>query len=215
MKKNLKPIQFISQGNSIFEQQYNIQIALDAGVEWIQIRWKEGPKEQLLKLCEFTKVLCDQYHSICIINDHIHIAKEFDLDGVHLGLQDDEISLARTILGNEKIVGGTANTSFDVVQRYTENCDYIGLGPLRFTDTKQSLSPLLGINGYKKIIQQLNKSGLICPPIYAIGGIKDADISVLNEIGIYGVAISGLLKNDPSSISKIKNFYNEQIKNRR
>jgi len=215
MKKNLKPIQFISQGKSIFEQQYNIQVALDAGVEWIQIRWKEGPREQLLKLCGFTKILCDQYQAICIINDHIHIAKDYDLDGVHLGLQDDEISLARTILGNEKIIGGTANTYAEVVQRHTENCDYIGLGPLRFTNTKQSLSPLLGINGYKKIIQQLNETGVICPPIYAIGGIEDTDISVLNEIGIYGVAISGLLKNNPSSISKIKNFYNEQIQDSR
>ena len=204
MKKKLKPIQFISQGHSLFEQQYQIQKACDAGVEWIQIRWKDAPKYELYKLCEFTKLLGEQYQSLIIINDHIALAKEFDLDGVHLGLQDDEIPLARMLLGNHKIIGGTANTYDDVLRRHAENCDYIGLGPLRFTATKQSLSPVLGLDGYKEIVKKLNRKGLLSPPIYAIGGIQLADISPLNEIGIHGVALSGLISNNPASVSEIK-----------
>ncbi|GAW90156.1 thiamine-phosphate diphosphorylase [Flavobacterium psychrophilum] len=65
------------------------------------------------------------------------------------------IAEARTILGEAKIIGGTANTFEEVLQRTAENCNYIGLGPFQFTATKEKLSPVLGLEGYHLIIQQM------------------------------------------------------------
>ncbi|MFX4990459.1 thiamine phosphate synthase, partial [Acinetobacter baumannii] len=79
------------------------------------------------------------------------IAKAVDADGVHLGLQDTGIDEARKIIGKEKIIGGTANTLDDVLQRYNEGCSYVGVGPYRFTTTKEKLSPILGLQGYADI----------------------------------------------------------------
>jgi thiamine-phosphate pyrophosphorylase len=198
-------IQYISQGNTALEQETNIRNALQAGADWIQLRWKEGNEDKLLTLAICIKQLCFQYGAKLIINDHVHIAKAIDATGVHLGLTDSSILDARLLLGSKKIIGGTANSLSDVQQRIAENCDYIGLGPLRFTSTKEKLSPILGFTGYQEIIQNLRTEGTEYPPIFAIGGILLEDITLLQEMGIYGVALSGLITKQPQLIQELKN----------
>lgn len=206
MYSNLKmeKLQYISQGFTKAEQELNIKKALDNGIKWIQVRWKNAPEKEFIKLCENSKLLCSEYQSVCIINDHVQIAKDIDADGVHLGLKDTSIDIARQILGENKIIGGTANSISDVLQRMNESCDYIGLGPLRFTSTKEQLSPILGFEGYEKIIQDLKEEGLETPKIFAIGGVVLKDIDLLQQIGIYGVAVSGQITNQPSIINEFK-----------
>ncbi|AZA52473.1 thiamine phosphate synthase [Chryseobacterium sp. G0201] len=200
----MEKLQYISQGFTIEDQELNIRKALDNGVKWIQVRWKNAPENEFIKLCEISKKLCSDNQKVCIINDHVQIAKEIDADGVHLGLKDTSIEIARHILGENKIIGGTANTISDVLQRMNEPCDYIGLGPLRFTSTKEQLSPVLGFEGYGKIIQNLKERSLEIPKIFAIGGVVLSDIELLQKIGIYGVAISGQITNQPSIINEFK-----------
>ncbi len=200
----MEKLQYISQGFTIGDQELNIQKALDNGIKWIQVRWKNAPENEFIKLCEISKKLCADNQTVCIINDHVHIAKDIDADGVHLGLKDTSIETARNILGENKIIGGTANTISDVLQRMNEPCDYIGLGPLRFTSTKEQLSPILGFEGYKKIIQNLKEKSLEIPKIFAIGGVVVNDIKLLQQIGIYGVAVSGQITNQPSIINEFK-----------
>lgn len=187
-------LQYISQGETAIEQLDNIQQALDAGCDWIQLRFKNATKEELLGVAEKVKVLCQKHRAVFIINDSIELAKKIDADGVHLGLADESPIVARTILGKEKIIGGTANTIQDVLKRVEEKCDYVGLGPFRFTSTKKQLSPILGIEGYTNISTEL-KNKNIDIPIYAIGGIILEDVDQLVETGIYGVAVSGIITN--------------------
>lgn len=200
----MEKLQYISQGFTIEDQELNIRKALENGIKWIQVRWKNAPENEFIKLCEISKKLCADNQTVCIINDHVQIAKEIDADGVHLGLKDTSIETARNILGENKIIGGTANTISDVLQRMNEPCDYIGLGPLRFTSTKEQLSPILGFEGYKKIIQNLKEKSLEIPKIFAIGGVVVNDIKLLQQIGIYGVAVSGQITNQPSIINEFK-----------
>ncbi|WP_426476335.1 thiamine phosphate synthase [Chryseobacterium sp. CBSDS_008] len=200
----MEKLQYISQGNTIQEQEFHIRKALDNGIKWVQVRWKNAPENELINLCEVSKQLCSEYQSVCIINDYVQIAKEIDADGVHLGLNDSAIEEARLILGENKIIGGTANTLSDVIQRINESCDYIGLGPLRFTTTKEKLSPVLGFEGYQKIIDGLSEQSIDIPKIFAIGSVGLEDILPLQEIGIYGVAISGLITKQPSIINELK-----------
>lgn len=185
-------LQYISQGESVEEQLYNIRRALDMGCDWIQLRFKTQNTLDLFNLAESAKILCDVYSTTFIINDNVHLAQQLDADGVHLGLTDMSILEARQVLGETKIIGGTANTFEDILQRTAEICDYIGLGPFQFTATKEKLSPILGLEGYRSIIEQM-KAKNIPIPIYAIGGITLENVESLMETGIHGIAVSGLI----------------------
>lgn len=200
----MEKLQYISQGFTKAEQEINIKKALDNGIKWIQVRWKSAPENEFIRLCEISKKLCADNRSVCIINDDVQIAKDIDADGVHLGLKDTSIEISRQILGKNKIIGGTANSISDVLQRMNESCDYIGLGPLRFTSTKEQLSPILGFEGYQKIIQTLKEKSLEIPKMFAIGGVVLEDIELLQQIGIYGVAVSGQITNQPSITKEFK-----------
>lgn len=200
----MEKLQYISQGLTMEDQELNIRKALDNGIQWIQVRWKNGPEDEFTRLCEKAKTLCSTYQAVCIINDNVQIARDIEADGVHVGLQDMPVEEARLILGKDKIIGGTANTFQDVLQRMVESCDYIGLGPLRFTPTKEKLSPVLGFMGYQDIIQELKERSLEIPKIFAIGGVVLNDIELLQQIGIYGVSVSGQITLKPSLINDFK-----------
>ncbi|TDE31875.1 thiamine phosphate synthase [Flavobacterium ranwuense] len=185
-------LQYISQGNTVEEQLYNIHQALDNGCDWIQMRFKNQNALEVFALAEAVKFLCEEYLAVFVINDNVHLAQQLNADGVHLGLSDMNVAEARVLLGKTKIIGGTANTFDDVLQKTAENCDYIGLGPFQFTTTKQNLSPILGLEGYRTIIEKM-KMKKIQIPIYAIGGITLENVKSLMETGIYGIAVSGLI----------------------
>ncbi|OIV42985.1 thiamine phosphate synthase [Flavobacterium johnsoniae] len=185
-------LQYISQGNTIEEQLYNIHQALDAGCDWIQMRFKNQTEKNSFKLAEAVKLLCEEYLAAFIVNDNLHLAQQINADGVHLGLTDMKIDEARAILGTTKIIGGTANTFEDIQNHVKNSCDYIGLGPFRFTNTKEKLSPILGLSGYFEILQKLKKNKIEVP-VYAIGGITLKDVSPLMETGIFGIAVSGII----------------------
>nr|WP_315195264.1 thiamine phosphate synthase [uncultured Flavobacterium sp.] len=185
-------LQYISQGESVEEQLYNIHQALDNGCDWIQMRFKHLKPKKALALAEATKFLCEEYLANFIINDDVHLAEKINADGVHLGLSDMEVSEARTILGKTKIIGATANTFEDIVRQTNNGCDYIGLGPFQFTKTKSNLSPILGIEGYQSIINQMRQSQ-IETPIYAVGGITLENVDALMQTGIHGIAVSGII----------------------
>ncbi|PBJ13340.1 thiamine phosphate synthase [Flavobacterium sp. ACN6] len=185
-------LQYISQGETIEEQLRNIHQALDAGCEWVQMRFKNQTDKNRFALAEAVKLLCDEYQAVFIVNDDLHLAKQIDADGVHLGLTDTKIEEARAFLGSSKIIGGTANTFEDIQDHVKNGCDYIGLGPFRFTVTKEKLSPILGLSGYFEILQKLKKIKIEIP-VYAIGGITLRDINPLMDTGIYGIAVSGII----------------------
>ncbi|RUT70963.1 thiamine phosphate synthase [Flavobacterium cupreum] len=187
-------LQYISQGTTIEKQLYNIHNALDNGCDWVQLRFKNQSAKDCFVLAEAVKFLCEEYLANFIINDHVYLAQQIAADGVHLGLLDTKIEEARAILGNTKIIGATANTFGDIQNHIKNGCDYIGLGPLRFTTTKEKLSPILGFEGYHEIMRKLKENNLQIP-VYAIGGIIADDIETLMETGVHGIAVSGLITN--------------------
>ena len=185
-------LQYISQGKTIEQQLYNIHQALDAGCDWIQMRFKNQTAKNSFALAEAVKFLCEEYLANFIVNDNLYLAQQIAADGVHLGLSDMKIDEARAILGSTKIIGGTANTFEDIVNHTKNGCDYIGLGPFRFTNTKEKLSPILGLSGYYEILEKLKKNKIEIP-VYAIGGITLKDLNPLIQTGIHGIAVSGII----------------------
>lgn len=202
-------LHYISQGNTVEEQLHNIHKALDNGCDWIQMRFKNQNALEVFTLAEAVKIVCKEYLATFIINDNVHLAKQLDADGIHLGLSDMSVEEARLILGKTKIIGGTANTFEDVLQRTSENFDYIGLGPFQFTATKQNLSPILGLEGYRSIIKQM-KIKNIQIPIYAIGGITLENVEDLMESGIHGIAVSGLITHS-KNLTPLINQLNDNL----
>ena len=199
----LEKIQFITHNNSNYNYLESAILALESGIRFIQLRMKNSTIDDIKTIGKKIKIECDKYNATLIIDDYVELVNEIGADGVHLGKEDMPIAEARKILGKDKIIGGTANVFEDILKHYKDGADYIGLGPLRFTSTKQGLSPILGLEGYKSIIFKC-KNENINIPIYAIGGIKPEDIRDLFSIGIYGIAISSLVLESENPIKTIK-----------
>ena len=106
------------------------------------------------------------------------------------------------------LVGATANTFEDILKADREGASYIGLGPYRYTETKKNLSPVLGLEGYRKIMEQCREAGLEIP-IFAIGGIEFEDIAPLMETGIEGIAVSGAIINAEDPVEETRRFIRE------
>lgn len=199
----LSKLHYISQGETLEAQEKDILDALEAGCKLVQLRFKNGSTDEVEQLAGKAKVWCETHGAKLIINDHVEIAKKVNADGVHLGLTDTSIVAARNILGPAKIIGGTANTLEDVLQRINEHCDYVGLGPFRFTTTKEKLSPILGLEGFEQIHRELTNRNLSIP-IYAIGGIEVSDLEALKNTGIYGIAVSGIVSKSPEKAHTVR-----------
>ena len=183
-------VQFITHYTDQYTYLDSVRIALEGGCRWIQLRMKDTPTEDILPITKETLTLCRQYEATFIIDDHVELAKQIKADGVHLGKLDMPITEARSILGKNFIIGGTANTLEDIRMHYEAGADYIGCGPFRFTTTKKNLSPVLGLEGYREIVRKMKMEGIDLP-IVAIGGIEKEDIPSLMGTGITGIALSG------------------------
>lgn len=167
------------------------ELVCKGGVRLIQLRMKDVAKEDMLRIALDVKDIADAYNSMLIINDNPEIAVQVNAHGVHLGINDMLPKLARSIVGDRMIIGGTANT-FDRVQELYEHVDYFGIGPFRFTNTKKNLAPILGIQGYTSILQKMQYCNMH-KPVYAIGGIENDDFHALMKTGIHGIAVSSLI----------------------
>ena len=185
-------LQFLTHENERHDTLSGATEALRGGCRWIQLRMKEASQEEVLRTGLRLRTLCDEYGAKLIVDDHVELVERIGADGVHLGKHDMAPDEARKLLGPDRIIGGTANTAEDVERLIGLGVDYIGLGPYRFTETKKNLSPLLGEEGYRRIIGRCRERGYAIP-IVAIGGIELEDIAPLMRCGITGVALSGML----------------------
>lgn len=209
-------LQFITNGSSSEEIISQVKQVLAGGCKWVQLRMKDFPKDAIIATANAIKPLCKDSEAILIIDDYVEIAKELQLDGVHLGKNDMNTREAREFLGEEFIIGATANTLDDILCQSPLYVDYIGLGPYRFTQTKKNLSPILGLDGYSHILEDFSKTGRNLP-IVAIGGIGFDDIEPLMATGISGIAVSGAITNAQDSsaeTSKMIDLLNQIIEKR-
>ena len=120
------------------------------------------------------------------------------------------------MLGDDFIIGGTANTFEDVRAHYEAGANYIGCGPFRFTTTKKGLSPILGFEGYISICSQMKAEGINLP-IVAIGGITAEDIPMIMQTGVTGIALSGAVLNADDPVAEMKRLEKckvESVKNK-
>ena len=168
------------------------ELACQGGVRWVQLRVKNQPHAAWKQLAQDTQAVCRRYGATLLINDNPRLAQEIGADGVHVGAADMPAAEARAMLGARFIIGGTANTFADVQRLAAAGVDYVGLGPFRFTRTKDKLSPILGLAGYAHVLAQSRAAGIEMP-IVGIGGVVLADVPALLATGLHGVAVSGAI----------------------
>ena len=191
-------VQFITHTSARYTYADSARLALAGGCRWIQLRMKDAQREEIIATAAEILPLCREVGATFILDDHVELGELTGADGVHLGKNDMPIAEARRQLGHNKIIGGTANTFEDILAHAEAGADYIGCGPLRFTTTKKNLRPLLGLEGYARIVEQMRQNN-ISLPIVAIGGIAFEDIPAILHTGVTGIALSGsvLRADDP------------------
>ena len=187
-------LQFITHTNERYDYYTSAQAALEGGCRWIQLRMKEAGDDEILAVAHPLRALCNRYGATLILDDKVELVSKCKADGVHLGKNDMPPREARRILGEKAIIGGTANSIDDIDYLVASGVNYIGLGPFRFTETKKKLSPILGIEGYRHILQACRDKGFTLPFV-AFGGITLDDIPRLMTTGIAGFALSGTILN--------------------
>lgn len=185
-------LQFITHRNDRYDEISGTRAVLEGGCRWVQLRMKDAPDEEFLRVGREVGRLCRQYGATFLLDDRVHLVTELGADGVHLGKNDMPPREARTLLAAGTIIGATANTFEDIERAAAAGADYIGLGPFRFTQTKRNLSPILGLEGYREIFTRCRAAGITLP-VVAIGGITAADIAQILATGATGIALSGAL----------------------
>lgn len=184
-------LQFITHCRAGFDEVSGAGAVLAGGCRWVQLRMKDAGRDRIVAVARELRCLCNGYGATFIIDDHVELVDETGADGVHLGRNDMPVAQAREILGPDKIIGATANTLAHMIEAVGAGADYIGLGPFRFTTTKQRLSPVLGLDGYRGIMAAFRRISQL--PVVAIGGIEADDIPAIMAAGVSGVAVSGAL----------------------
>lgn len=187
-------LQFITNNSDKYSIAEEVQMALEGGCRWIQLRMKGASDEEVMETAAQLIEMCRENNAFLIVDDRVNVVNELKVSGVHLGKEDMDPMEARELLGPDAIIGVTANTAADIIKYKGKDIDYIGLGPFRHTTTKEKLAPILGLEGYREIVKDMREAGIEFP-IVAIGGITLEDVEPLMKTGVNGIAVSGAIIN--------------------
>ena len=159
-----------------------IETACRSGVTIVQLREKNLTTNQYYQLAKQVKEITDAYQVPLIIDDRLDVCLAVDAAGLHIGDDELPVSVARQVLGPEKILGVTAKTVKRALEAEEGGADYLGTGAIFPTTTKEN-APITLISTLKTICQR------VAIPVVAIGGLTSENIDQLIGTGIAGVAV--------------------------
>ena len=159
-----------------------VETACRSGVTIVQLREKNLTTNQYYQLAKQVKEITDAYQVPLIIDDRLDVCLAVDAAGLHIGDDELPVSVARKVLGPEKILGVTAKTVKRALEAETSGADYLGTGAIFPTTTKEN-APITLISTLKTICQT------VAIPVVAIGGLTSENIDQLIGTGIAGVAV--------------------------
>ena len=183
---------FITDSTNYSEEEflYRVEQALMGGITLLQLREKDKTIREYIDLANKVHALTKKYNVPLIIDDRVDVALAIDAEGVHVGQSDMPVSIARKLMGDDKIVGATTKTVEQAVEAYAQGADYLGVGAIYPTTTK-----------VKTVLTSTETLGNICSavpiPVNAIGGLNKDNIDVLKGIPIAGICVvSAIMKAD-------------------
>ena len=176
-----------------------VETACRAGVTLVQLREKTLTTNQYYQLAKEVKEITDAYNIPLIIDDRLDVCLAVDAAGLHIGDDELPVSVARQVLGPEKIVGVTAKTVKRALEAEEGGADYLGTGAIFPTTTKEN-APITLISTLKTICQR------VAIPVVAIGGLTSENIDQLVGTGIAGVAVVRDLRQAEDIEAKTQDF---------
>lgn len=185
-----------------------VEESLKGGVTLVQLREKHLSFQEFLQEAKEIKEICHRYNVPLLINDSVEICIESGADGVHVGQKDMEAGLVREKLGKDKIIGVSARTVEQALAAQNAGADYLGVGAVFSTSTKEDAKPL-----DHKVLKAITDAVDI--PVVAIGGINAENVSQLKGTGIDGVAVvSAIYGNEDTkkAAKQLKSLVLEVIK---
>ena len=178
------------------------RLVIDGGADAIQLREKTISDSEFITLASEVRDITTNSDTLLIINDRVHVAREVNADGVHLGQQDMSILEARDIIGNQKIIGVSTHSVVQAKQAQKDGADYIAIGPIYPTKTKD-YEPSVGI----KIIREI--LGTVNIPFIAIGAITLENIDDVLKAGASKVAVCSAIIGSKDIYSSTRQFKEE------
>jgi len=179
-----------------------IEEAIQGGVTIVQLREKNVSTREFYDIAVRIKNLLTSYHVPLIINDRLDIALAVDAEGLHIGQDDLPATLARSILGPNKILGVSASTHEEALKAQADGADYLGVGAMFPTNTKTDANTVT-----VETLTQICQSVAI--PVVAIGGINSGNIHQLRRTGIAGVAVVSAIISHTSPRDASVSIYNQ------
>lgn len=173
----------LSKGKSLEKQ---VEDAVLGGTSIIQLREKGEITEEIFNEAEKIQDLCKKHDVPFIVNDNVDLALKLDADGVHVGQNDMNAKNVRKMLGSEKILGVSVQTSEQALSAQRDGADYLGVGAIFATNSKADAE-----NISLKTLKEICSAVQI--PVVAIGGINENNICSLAQSGICGVAVISAL----------------------
>jgi thiamine-phosphate pyrophosphorylase len=168
---------------SRFSHEELARLGIAGGADTIQLREKGGSTRRMIEVAKRMAAVCKQAGVPLVVNDRIDVAIAAGADGVHLGQSDFPIPLARELLGEDKLIGGSAATLEEARICLAEGADYVGFGPVYVTGSKADAGPVSGPRGLKQAAETIPL------PMIAIGGITAENVPEVMKAGAYGIAV--------------------------
>ncbi len=159
------------------------RLAYEGGADVVQLRMKNASKEAMIKDALAIQELADDFCRFFIVNDSVEVALESGADGVHLGQSDMPIEKAVEMLGDDKIIGISANTVETAMDAKEKGATYIGVGAIFTTATKPDADQGIGLDAIYRIHQAVDI------PLVAIGGINLGNVQEVIRAGADAAAV--------------------------
>lgn len=157
--------------------------AIEGGAGVIQLREKEMDARQLVEAGRCIREITRQAGVLFIVNDRVDVALAVDADGVHVGQDDMDIADVRQMIGPHKLIGVSTHNVDEAKLAEAAGADYIGVGPIFHTDTKENAQNPKGLQTLREIRAAVNI------PCVAIGGINAANAAKVIKAGADGAAV--------------------------
>ncbi|GIU81478.1 MAG: thiamine phosphate synthase [Acidobacteria bacterium] len=181
-----------------------VRLLIEGGASFIQIREKKASSRKFYLDAREAVTIARQKGAKIIINDRIDIALAVNADGVHLGQEDIPPRYARKILGDHAIIGYSTHNFRQAVEALKMPINYISIGPIFPTKTKENPDPVVGLEEIKLIKQAIGDF-----PLVAIGGINLENIKSVFEAGADCVAVVSAIVSEPNKITEKMMMFNK------
>ena len=159
------------------------ELACSGGAHVIQLRDKRLSEEEFARVAERVLAICRAHETQLIINDRVHVAKAVGAHGVHVGRDDIRVQDARVVMGSYAVIGTSAANAVEAQQAHRAGADYVGVGHVFATTSKQKLGPPIGLETLADAARNTSR------PVIAIGGINTENAADVLRAGAHGIAV--------------------------